>query len=160
MKKATAIIVGLVILGVLILFSMTFAVAYNQVAIRSTFGKVDQGSIIREPGLHFRLPFFADSVPAETVAAMTAAVLEVMAKVSLPIGVNVLRNDAAAAMAIAAVKAGQAGAAVSAGNTGALMAMAKLALRTMPGVDRPALAAMLPTLRSCPSQRPLSPGGE
>ena len=50
------------------------------------------------------------------------------------------------AMAIAAVKAGDAGAAVSAGNTGALMAMAKLALRTMPGVDRPALAAMLPTL--------------
>ncbi len=62
MKKATAIIVGLVILGVLILFSMTFTVAYNQVAIRSTFGKVDQASIIHEPGLHFRLPFFADSV--------------------------------------------------------------------------------------------------
>jgi membrane protease subunit HflC len=62
MKKATAIIVGLVILGVLILFSMTFTVAYNQVAIRSTFGKVDEASIIREPGLHFRLPFFADSV--------------------------------------------------------------------------------------------------
>src|SRR3546814_15041981 len=36
--------------------------------------------------------------------------------------------------------------AVSAGNTGALMAMAKLALRTMPGIDRPALAALLPTL--------------
>ena len=48
------------------------------------------------------VPFFADSVPAETVAAMTAAVLGVMATVSLPIGVNVLRNDAAAAMAIAA----------------------------------------------------------
>ncbi len=49
-------------------------------------------------------------------------------------------------MAIAAVKAGEAGAAVSSGNTGALMAMAKLALRTMPGIDRPALAALLPTL--------------
>jgi phosphate acyltransferase len=48
--------------------------------------------------------------------------------------------------AIAAVKAGEAQAAVSAGNTGALMAMAKLALRTMPGIDRPALAALLPTL--------------
>jgi glycerol-3-phosphate acyltransferase PlsX len=35
---------------------------------------------------------------------------------------------------------------VSAGNTGALMAIAKLALRTMPGIDRPALAALLPTL--------------
>lgn len=49
-------------------------------------------------------------------------------------------------LAIDAVKQGRAGAAVSAGNTGALMAMAKLALRTMPGIDRPALAALLPSL--------------
>ena len=49
-------------------------------------------------------------------------------------------------LAVNAVKAGDAGAAVSAGNTGALMAMSKLALRTMPGIDRPALAALLPTL--------------
>ena len=43
--------------------------------------------------------------------------------------------------AIAAVKARDADAAISAGNTGALMAMSKLALRTMAGIDRPALAA-------------------
>ena len=49
-------------------------------------------------------------------------------------------------LAIQAVKSGECGAAVSSGNTGALMAMAKLALRTMPGIDRPALAALLPTL--------------
>ncbi|MGE8141117.1 phosphate acyltransferase PlsX [Novosphingobium sp. NPDC080210] len=49
-------------------------------------------------------------------------------------------------LAINAVKTGEAGAAVSGGNTGALMAMAKLALRTMPGIDRPALSALLPTL--------------
>ncbi len=49
-------------------------------------------------------------------------------------------------LAIDAVNRGQAGAAVSAGNTGALMAMAKLSLRTMPGIDRPALAALMPTL--------------
>ena len=48
--------------------------------------------------------------------------------------------------AIDAVKSGKANAALSAGNTGALMAMAKLALRTMSGIDRPALAALLPTL--------------
>ncbi len=48
--------------------------------------------------------------------------------------------------AIAAVKDGAAQATVSGGNTGAMMAMAKLALRTMPGIDRPALAALLPTL--------------
>ena len=49
-------------------------------------------------------------------------------------------------MAINAVKDGQAQAALSGGNTGALMAISKLALRTMPGIDRPALAALLPTL--------------
>nr|WP_299598892.1 phosphate acyltransferase PlsX [Sphingomonas bacterium] len=49
-------------------------------------------------------------------------------------------------LAIDAVKTQAAGAVVSAGNTGAMMAMAKLALRTMKGIDRPALAALLPTL--------------
>ena len=49
-------------------------------------------------------------------------------------------------LAIEAVKKGDAGAAVSAGNTGALMAMSKLALRTLPGIDRPALAGLMPTL--------------
>ncbi len=49
-------------------------------------------------------------------------------------------------VAIDLVKQGRAAAAVSAGNTGALMAMAKVALRTLPGIDRPALAAPLPTL--------------
>lgn len=49
-------------------------------------------------------------------------------------------------VAIDLVKRGRAAAAVSAGNTGAMMAMAKLALRTLPGIDRPALAAPLPTL--------------
>ena len=49
-------------------------------------------------------------------------------------------------VAIDMVKQGRAGAAVSSGNTGAPMAMAKLSLRMLPGIDRPALAAMLPTL--------------
>ena len=49
-------------------------------------------------------------------------------------------------VAIDQVKKGRAGAAVSSGNTGALMAMAKLSLRMLPGIDRPALAAPLPTL--------------
>jgi len=50
-------------------------------------------------------------------------------------------------LAIDAVKTGRAQAAVSAGNTGALMAMAKVILRTMPNVERPALAALWPTMR-------------
>jgi glycerol-3-phosphate acyltransferase PlsX len=48
-------------------------------------------------------------------------------------------------LAVDAVKSGDAEAAVSAGNTGALMAMAKVVLKTLPGIDRPAIAALLPT---------------
>lgn len=48
------------------------------------------------------VPFYADDVPKVTVAAMTAAVGSVRDAVSLPIGVNVLRNDAVAALAVAA----------------------------------------------------------
>src|SRR5271166_3924105 len=51
-------------------------------------------------------------------------------------------------LALQAVKNGEAQAAVSAGNTGALMAMAKFCLRTLPGIDRPAIAALWPTLTS------------
>jgi len=50
-------------------------------------------------------------------------------------------------LAIEAVRDGQAAAVVSAGNTGALMAMAKVVLRTMPGIDRPAIASFFPTHR-------------
>jgi glycerol-3-phosphate acyltransferase PlsX len=49
---------------------------------------------------------------------------------------------------IQAVKDGEAEACVSAGNTGALMAMSKFCLRTMASIDRPAIAAMWPTIRS------------
>jgi membrane complex biogenesis BtpA family protein len=47
-------------------------------------------------------PFFADMVPAETIAAMTRLCSAVIEAVSIPVGVNVLRNDARAALAIAA----------------------------------------------------------
>jgi glycerol-3-phosphate acyltransferase PlsX len=50
-------------------------------------------------------------------------------------------------LALDAVKKGEADAAVSAGNTGALMAMAKFNLRMMEGIERPAAAALWPTLR-------------
>jgi glycerol-3-phosphate acyltransferase PlsX len=48
-------------------------------------------------------------------------------------------------LAIDAVKDGQAAGVVSAGNTGALMAMAKIGLRMLPGIDRPAMASFFPT---------------
>src|SRR6266849_554369 len=50
-------------------------------------------------------------------------------------------------LAIDAIKKGEADVAVSAGNTGALMAMSKFNLKTMPGITRPAIAALWPTLR-------------
>ena len=53
-------------------------------------------------------------------------------------------------LAIDAVKKGDADVAVSAGNTGALMAMAKFNLRMLPGIERPAIAGLWPTLKgSC-----------
>jgi glycerol-3-phosphate acyltransferase PlsX len=50
-------------------------------------------------------------------------------------------------MAIDAVADGRADGIVSAGNTGALMAMAKIALKMLPGIDRPAIASFFPTQR-------------
>lgn len=50
-------------------------------------------------------------------------------------------------LAINAVGSGEADGVVSAGNTGALMAMAKFVLKTIPGIDRPAIATFFPTLR-------------
>lgn len=48
-------------------------------------------------------------------------------------------------LAINAVAAGEAGSVVSSGNTGALLAIAKFVLKTLPGIDRPAIASLIPT---------------
>jgi glycerol-3-phosphate acyltransferase PlsX len=50
-------------------------------------------------------------------------------------------------LAIDAVSNGEAAGVVSAGNTGALMAMSKIVLKTLPGIDRPAIASIVPTMR-------------
>ncbi|HEH9417199.1 TPA: phosphate acyltransferase PlsX [Aeromonas sobria] len=55
-------------------------------------------------------------------------------------------KDSSMRVVLNLVKAGEADACVSAGNTGALMAMAKCVLKSLPGVDRPALIKALPTL--------------
>jgi len=57
------------------------------------------------------------------------------------------RRDSSMWQAIAAVEQSAANCIVSAGNTGALMAIAKFVLRTLPGIDRPAIASFLPTMR-------------
>jgi glycerol-3-phosphate acyltransferase PlsX len=56
-------------------------------------------------------------------------------------------RDSSMRLAINAVCDGRAAGVVSAGNTGALMAMAKFVLKTLPGIDRPAIASYFPTLR-------------
>ncbi len=58
------------------------------------------------------------------------------------------RNKSSMWSALQAVKDGEADAAVSCGNTGALMAMATFCLRPMEGFERPAIAAIWPTLRT------------
>ncbi len=55
------------------------------------------------------------------------------------------KKDSSMRVAINLVKEGRAGACVSAGNTGALMATAKFVLKTLPGIDRPAIMTTLPT---------------
>ena len=55
------------------------------------------------------------------------------------------KKDSSMRVAINLVKEGAAHACVSAGNTGALMAIARFVLKTLPGIDRPAIASQLPT---------------
>jgi phosphate acyltransferase len=59
-----------------------------------------------------------------------------------------LRNkkDSSMRVAINLVKLGEADACVSAGNTGALMAISRFVLKMLPGIDRPAICAILPTI--------------
>jgi glycerol-3-phosphate acyltransferase PlsX len=55
------------------------------------------------------------------------------------------KKDSSMRVAINLVKSGEANACVSAGNTGALMATARFVLKTLPGIDRPAIASVLPS---------------
>jgi len=57
-----------------------------------------------------------------------------------------LKKHSSMRVAINLVKAGEADACVSAGNTGALMATARYVLKTLPGIDRPAICTALPTV--------------
>jgi glycerol-3-phosphate acyltransferase PlsX len=107
----------------------------------------------RHEGLHFLL--FGDEVrskaaldnhPNLRAASEVVHTDQVVEATDKPSAALRKSKNSSMGLAINAVKAGDAGAAVSAGNTGALMSMAKVALRTMPGIDRPALAALLPTL--------------
>ncbi len=56
------------------------------------------------------------------------------------------KKDSSMRVAINLVKEGRAGACVSAGNTGALMATARFVLKTLPGIDRPAIISAIPAI--------------
>lgn len=79
----------------------------------------------------------ASMVPASEVVGMDDPVEVALRK----------KRDSSMRVAIAQVKDGRADVAVSAGNTGALMAIARYLLKTVPGIDRPAIATQLPNAR-------------
>jgi phosphate acyltransferase len=112
-------------------------------------------SLKRHPDTEFLL--FGDRAPIEAQLAKYPALKAVSRIVHTDVAVSMDdkpsqalrrgRRTSSMWLAIDAVKKGEADVAVSAGNTGALMAMARFNLRTLPGVDRPAIAAVWPTTR-------------
>jgi glycerol-3-phosphate acyltransferase PlsX len=70
------------------------------------------------------------------------------------------KKDSSMRVAIRCVKEGRAQGAVSAGNTGALMATAKFVLKTLPGIDRPAICAPMPASKGRPYMLDLGANAE
>ena len=109
----------------------------------------------RQPGAHFLLFGDEAAIRAELDAFPELAANSTVRHASVSIrmddkpsaALRYGRRVSSMWLAIEAVKKGEADAAISAGNTGALMAMAKICLRTIVGIDRPALAALWPTQR-------------
>lgn len=62
MKNQLALLVGLVVAAVLLVQMFTFQVRYDEVAVRATFEKAEEGDLITEPGLKFKLPWPAQRV--------------------------------------------------------------------------------------------------
>ncbi len=109
----------------------------------------------RDPACRFILVGLQDAINAELKSAGVAAGPQLAVRhASEVVGMdeppaNALRGkkDSSMRVAIDLVKSGEAQACVSAGNTGALMATSRFVLKTLPGIDRPAIAGMLPTLK-------------
>lgn len=108
----------------------------------------------RTPDMRFR--FFGDEPQIREALKAYPTLAAVSAVVHSDIAVNMSDKPSQALrrgrwrsgmwLSIEAVKKGEADVTISAGNTGALMAMSRLCLRTMTGMDRPAIAALWPTL--------------
>ena len=112
-------------------------------------------ALVRRPDISFSL--YGDEAVVRPILAAHPALASKARLVHCDVSVKMTdkpsqalragRRSSSMWQAIDAVKKGEADFAVSAGNTGALMAMAKVCLRTMPQIDRPAIAAIWPTLR-------------
>lgn len=72
---------------------------------------------------------------------------EVVEMAEAPASAMRTKKDSSMRVAIDLIKAGEAGAVVSAGNTGALMAISRFVLKTLPGIDRPAIAQSIPSMK-------------
>ncbi len=112
-------------------------------------------SLVRHPELSFK--FYGDSAQINKVLATHGELSARSEVVHTDVAVamdakpsQALRNARGSSMwlAIEAVKNGEAQVVVSAGNTGALMAMAKIILRPVADIERPAIAALWPTVRN------------
>lgn len=111
-------------------------------------------ALVRFPDVRFtlvgdqaRISALLDRMPALKSASTLLHAEDVVASDAKPSVVLRSGKRTSMRLAIDAVAEGRADCAVSAGNTGALMAMAKMVLKTMPGIDRPALATFVPTTR-------------
>ena len=60
MHRSIAIIIGILIVLILVGFNTTYSVNFHEVAIKTRFGKPVE--VVREPGLHFKAPFFIDRI--------------------------------------------------------------------------------------------------
>ncbi|MHA1539134.1 MAG: phosphate acyltransferase PlsX [Alphaproteobacteria bacterium] len=115
---------------------------------------VKGANIVRERFPDVRFVFYGDKKKISSVLSKKKKLKEVSKIVHTDIFIPsdmkpslAFRSSKGSSMrlAIEAVKEGKAHAAVSAGNTGALMAISKTVLKTLPGIDRPAMAALVPT---------------
>ncbi|PMG75603.1 phosphate acyltransferase [Shewanella sp. 10N.286.51.B7] len=95
-------------------------------------------------------PFLVDIDSAIRARIQIIHTTEVITMCDRPIQAIRSRKQSSMRLALELVKDGKAQACVSAGNTGALMALAKILLKTLPGVDRPALVSCLPAVTGKP----------
>jgi glycerol-3-phosphate acyltransferase PlsX len=99
-------------------------------------------------GLEERLqPLLAD-VDSEILARLTVQHASQVVAMDEPPALSLKnKKDSSMRVALDQVKAGNAQACVSAGNTGALMATSRFVLKMLPGIDRPAICGILPTMK-------------